>query len=66
MPSIIQTVHFADDQRRDTDVCYYTDGSLVDDNGEIPMSAIIQTVHFADDQRRDTDVWYYTDGSLRR
>ena len=26
MPSIIQTVGFADDQRRDIDVFYYTDG----------------------------------------
>ena len=25
---IIQTVHFADDQRRDFDPVYYTDGSL--------------------------------------
>ena len=28
IPSIIQTVHFADDQRRDIDPVYYTDGSL--------------------------------------
>ena len=28
MPSIIQMVHFADDQRRDIDAFYYTDGSL--------------------------------------
>ena len=28
MSSIIQTVDFADDQRRDTDVFYYTDGWL--------------------------------------
>ena len=28
MSSIIQTVRFADDQRRDTDVFYYTDGRL--------------------------------------
>ena len=28
VPSIIQTVHFADDQGRDTEVFYYTDGSL--------------------------------------
>ena len=50
MSSIIQTVRFADDQRRDTDVFYY----------------IIQTVGFADDQRRDIDVFYYTDGLFRR
>ena len=28
MPSVIPTVHFADDQRRDIDAFYYTDGSL--------------------------------------
>ena len=28
MSSIIQMVHFADDQRRDIDAFYYTDGSL--------------------------------------
>ena len=28
MPSIIQTVRFADDQRRDIDAFYCTDGSL--------------------------------------
>ena len=66
MSAIIQTVYFADDQRRDTDAFYYTDFTSPMINGEIPMSAIIQTVHFADDLRRDTDVCYYTHGSLRR
>ena len=28
MRSIIETVHFADDQRRETDAFYYRDGSL--------------------------------------
>ena len=43
MSSTIQTVDFADDQRRDTDVFYYTDGWLRrwSGNGEIPMSSII-------------------------
>ena len=62
MPSVIQTVDFADDQRRDTDVLLYIRFTSPMINGEIPMPSIIQTVHFADDQRRDTDALYYTHG----
>ena len=61
MPSIIQTVHFADDQRRDTDDFYNADGSLrrCTTARFQSLNIMYRGIHFAVVKRRDFSLVIY-------